>query len=85
MVELRGIIQYYDDGQKHVKLVIRREHSDIYETHELGLDISVNKGRILAELARLETAGPVRLIWPHHIKAEDMEGVKENDKDIKVG
>jgi len=85
MIEIRGIIQYYDGGHKHVQIVIRREHSDIYETHEVGLDIPVNRGRILSELASLETAEPAQLIWPHHIKAEDMEGVKENDKDIKVG
>ena len=73
MIEIRGIIQYYDDGHKHVKIVVRREHSDIYETHDVGLDIPVNRGRILSELARLETAGPAQLIWPHHIEAVDIE------------
>jgi len=85
MVELRGIIQYYDGGHKHVQIVVRREHSDIYETHELRVDIPVNKDRILAELDRLETAGPAQLIWPHHIEAVDIERKSENDKDIKVG
>jgi hypothetical protein len=74
MIELRGIIQYYDKGHKYVDIVVRREHSDIYETHRVGIDIPVNKGRILSELTKLETDRPAKITWPHHIEVKDIGG-----------
>ena len=72
MLELRGIIQYYDQGHKHVDVVVRGDHTDIYETHRIGVDIPVNRGTIEAALAKLQGKGPGEVKWPHHIRAEDI-------------
>lgn len=78
MLELRGIIQWWDEGKKHTRLVVRRDHGDIYEQHDLEADMAINKSKVLAELGKLQVKGAGPIVWPHHIEAKNIQ-VRENE------
>lgn len=67
MIELKGIVQRYDLGHKYVEVVIIEDNPDIYKRHRMGVDIKVNRGKILTFLAGLYSIPPGEIVWPEHI------------------
>ena len=68
MIELRGIIQVKNDGHTEVFVVVTEHSSDKYKRHRLGIDIKVNRGRILTFLGGLYGVPPGAIVWPGHIE-----------------
>lgn len=66
-IELRGIIQHHDGGHKYVDVVVTEGNPHIYVTHRVGVDIVVNRGKILAFLAGHYGIKPGDIVWPAHI------------------
>lgn len=67
-VEVRGIIQFYNMGQKHVEVMVTEDRPDNYVIHPVGVDINVNKGKILVFLSALYGVKPGEIVWPAHIR-----------------
>ena len=67
MIELRGIIRVQDSGHENVDLVVTEGVSAIYVKHRLGVDIKVNRGRIITFLGNLYGVPPGDIVWPSHI------------------
>ena len=68
MIELRGVIISRDNGHELVDLVVTENAPDKYKRHRLGIDIKVNRGRILTFLGGLYGVPPGAIVWPGHIE-----------------
>lgn len=68
-VELRGIVQFYDNGHRHVQVVVKDKAEVQDVVHEVGIDIEVNRGRIITFLSGLYGIPPGEIVWPAHIQA----------------
>ncbi len=68
MIELRGIIQAGNNGHTEVFVVVTEHVPDKYKRHRLGIDIKVNRGRILTFLGGLYGVPPGAIVWPAHIE-----------------
>ncbi len=66
-IELRGIIVHWDGGHKYVDLVVTEDRPDKYRTHRMGVDIKLNRGRILSFLGGVNSMPPGDIVWPGHI------------------
>lgn len=66
-VELKGIIQYSDQGHKNVQVVVKGDSHVQHVVHTVGVDITVNRGKILTFLAGLYSIPPGEIVWPDHI------------------
>ena len=73
MIELKGIIQYYDQGHKYVDVVVADDPDGGYKRHRVGVDIKVNPGKIRQFLAAMYDVPPGDIVWPPHIKAKDSD------------
>lgn len=73
MIELKGIIKYYDNGHKHVDVVVKEDDSVAAVKHQMGVDINVNRGKILTFLAALYEVKPSDIVWPKYIQAKDFD------------
>lgn len=69
MIELKGIIQSYDQGQKQVQVVVKDDSHVQHVVHQVGVDIEVNRGKILTFLASMYGIPPGQIVWPEHIEA----------------
>lgn len=66
-IELRGIIQSLNGGHRYVDLVVIEDRPDKYKRHRMGVDIEVNRGKILAFLGWHYGILPGEIVWPGHI------------------
>lgn len=71
MIELKGIIEYCDTGNKYVDVVVREGQSDRNVKHQVGVDIKVNRGTIITFLAAMYKVKPGDIVWPGHIKVKE--------------
>lgn len=67
-VEIRGIIQFENHGHKYVDVMVVEDRPDNYVTHHVGVDIEVNRGKILKFLASMYGVRPGDIAWPAHIR-----------------
>lgn len=72
-IELRGIVQNYHLGHTHVDLVVTEDSPDHYVTHQMGVDIKVNRGKVLMFLAGIYGIRPGEIVWPDHIRLTEEE------------
>jgi len=72
MVELRGLQVTQDGGDKVVSAVVRTQHPDIYERHELYRNKPVNRGQVIKRLGEIFGMEPGHIVWPNHVKAKDI-------------
>lgn len=72
LVELRGIIQYYDTGKKHVELVVKLGSAVAPVKVEMGVDVKVNHGRVTTFLSDLYGIPPGKIVWPEHITVKEV-------------
>lgn len=68
MIELKGIIVFYDQDHKHVDVVVAEDPYGRYRQHRLGVDIKPNRGKILTFLGAIYDVPPGDIIWPDHIE-----------------
>jgi len=68
MIELRGIIEAADNGHTVVELVVTENRSDKYKRHRMGVDIKLNRGKIITFLAFVYGVPPGEISWPGHIE-----------------
>lgn len=73
-IELRGVIVNIDNGVRHTRVVVCREHPDIREVYEIDGNKPVNKGTVTAEIAKQHGIKPGQVKWPHHIILRDQPG-----------
>lgn len=66
-IELRGIVQFYNDGHKYVQVVVKDDSHVQHVVHDVGVDIDVNRGKILTFLEDLYGIPPGGIVWPEHI------------------
>lgn len=66
-ISLCGVVQHYDNGHKHVEVVVNEDSHVQHVVHEVGIDIKVNRGTILTFLAGLYGVPPGQIVWPDHI------------------
>ena len=67
-IELRGIQVVSRHGHKHCSVVVTKDHADMYVNHKVGVDINVNRGKILTFLGNFYGMEPGHVAWPHHVK-----------------
>ena len=67
IIELRGIIEFYNDGHKHVQVVVDDGSHVQHAVHLVGIDIAVNRGIILNFLAQQYSVPPGKIVWPDYI------------------
>lgn len=72
IIELRGIVQYWRGGKKHVEVVVDDDSPGELINHRVGVDIVVDRDTILKFLAELYGVQTDKIVWPEHIKAVDM-------------
>lgn len=70
MIELKGIVQYEDLGHRHVDVVVSVDGSERQERSTMGVDIKVNRGKVLTFLSAAYGVEPGDIVWPGHIKVE---------------
>ena len=68
MIELKGIIQYYDKGHKCVDVVVAAGKDESYKRLRMGVDVKANRGKILVFLAGWYDVKPSAIVWPPHIR-----------------
>lgn len=68
IIELHGIIQYYDNGHEYVDLVVNEDNAAQANKVRMGVDIDLNRGKILTFLAAMYGVQPGAIVWPDHIK-----------------
>lgn len=73
MIELRGIIQYCANGHRLVDLVVTEGRPDKYKRHRMGVDIKLNRGKIITFLGELYNVPPGEIVWPDHIEVADYD------------
>jgi len=67
LIELKGVIQYYDQGHKLVDVVVSEAKESPHRRHRVGVDIKVNRGKIITFLAGIYGIDPGGIVWPDHI------------------
>jgi len=72
-IELKGIVQYYDQGHKYLEVVVAEGPSQANVKHRVGVDIEASRGKIIAFLAAMYDVKPGDIVWPRHIKVPDNE------------
>ena len=68
MIELHGVIQFKDGGHTFVDVVVMVGGSGRHVKHRLGVDIVVNRGRIITFLGKIYGVPPGDIVWPAHIE-----------------
>ncbi len=68
MIELRGIVRTYEDGHTNTAVVVTVDSSAKYKRHLMGVDIKINRGKIITFLADLYDVPPGDIVWPDHIE-----------------
>lgn len=73
MIELRGIIQAGKDGHTEVSLLVTEHRPDKYKRHFMGVDIKLNRGKIITFLGDVYGVSPGDILWPDHIELKGSE------------
>ena len=68
MIELRGIAIDSPEGVRRVRLTIRGERGDDYETLVFPNTLSLNRGQIIKFLGDHYGIEPGKIVCPSHIK-----------------
>jgi len=68
MIELRGIAIDSPEGVRRVRLTIRSERGDDYETLEFPASLLLNRGQIIKFLGDHYGIEPGKIVWPSHVK-----------------
>lgn len=71
-IELKGIIQYHDQGHRCLDVVVAVDKAAAYERHRVSIDKPAGRGKILKFLGDKYGVEPGRVVWPRHIKAGDI-------------
>lgn len=66
-IEVKGVIETIDSGINSVAVVVCEGVPYVYKTHQVGVDIVVNRGRIITFLSALYEIPPGKIGWPEHI------------------
>lgn len=66
-IVLRAIEVVSVGGQKHVNVVVAVGNASNYKKHHVGVDINVNRGRIITFLSTMYSIPPGEIHWPSHI------------------
>lgn len=69
-IELHGVIRHFDQGHEYVNVVVTEGPPFILKTHQVGVDVKVNRGIILTFLASVYGVPPGQIVWPDHIILE---------------
>lgn len=69
-IVLHGVIRHFDQGHEHVDVVVTEGAPYILKTHQVGVDVKVNRGIILTFLAERYGISPGDIVWPDHIILE---------------
>lgn len=67
-IEIKGIVQYYDQGHKCVDVVVAEDEPYNYKRHRVAVDEHANRGMILMFLATMYDVKPSAIVWPRHIR-----------------
>lgn len=68
LVALHGIVTFYDNGHEYVDLVVTEDNEVQAIKVRMGVDIELNRGKILTFLSALYGIKPGEIVWPVHIK-----------------
>lgn len=71
MIELRGIIQSKKKGHTETSLVVTENRPDKYKRHFMGVDIKLNRGKIITFLGAMYGVKPGEIAWPDHIELKE--------------
>ena len=72
MFELRGVIIRRDGGDKYVRLIARKDHSDMYVSVERKANRPITRELIMAEATGHYGIPESEITWPHHVKVLDI-------------
>lgn len=75
-IQLRGIIQFHRDGKMYVDLVIKKKTAVNAVKVRMGVDIKLNRGKILTFLAEQYDALPGEIDWPEYITIDGKEIIR---------
>jgi len=67
-IELRGITVFKHQGRKYVDLLVREGRPDNYVQHRMGVDLALNRGKIITFLGGVYSMPPGQIVWPRHIE-----------------
>lgn len=68
MITLRGIIKSKNNGHELVELVVTENRPDKYAKHRMGVDVKINRGKIITFLGEIYGVPPGEIVWPSHIE-----------------
>lgn len=68
MIELRGIAISHSKGGKKIRLTIRGERGDDYQTLTFPTDKPLTKGAIISFLVKKLKVKPKDIKWAEHVK-----------------
>lgn len=66
-IAVRGVIQTVEEGHDHVDVVVCEGAPYLVTKHQMGVDVKVNKGKILTFLSAMYGIPPGKIGWPEHI------------------
>lgn len=67
MIEVKGVIVYYEGKVKCCKVVVAVDNKPPFNSHYTGKDIKVDKGKIILFLSELYDVPSTDIVWPDHI------------------
>ncbi len=70
MIEVRGVIESRDMGHSYVQVVVTTGGPGRQVSHQVGVDIKPNKGKIITFLGTFYDVPPGDIVWPAHIELE---------------
>lgn len=70
MLEVKGIIHYRRAGRKYINIVVVADRPHKLVSHPFGVDVKVDRGRIITFLASMYSVRPGDIVWPSHIEPE---------------
>lgn len=68
MIEVRGVIDFEDNGHIVTDIVVTEHRPDKYRNHRMGVDVKPTKGKIQVFLGGVYGIPPGDIVWPEHIE-----------------
>ena len=67
MITLRAVIlrKYGDHEIAEVVVTVDSPHN--YETHQVGVDIQLNRGKVITFIGGIYGIPPGEVVWPEHV------------------
>lgn len=72
MFEIRGIIIRREGGDKHVRVVAKKDHNDMYVSIERKATRPITKELIMQQATNHYGIPESEITWPHHIEVKDI-------------